>query len=152
MSRAWIICVSKDHAERGIELGVCQACHGKRTPLARMKRGDVVILYSGKVIMGESAPCQAFTALGRLIDEEPYQVEMAPDFCPWRRRVSFYQACDAPILPLVPVLTFIKNKQRWGYPFRFGLFEIPMGDAEIIATAMGVTTLCDQHEPNDMLR
>jgi hypothetical protein len=138
MSKAWMICVSKDHAERGIELGVCQACHGKRNPLTRLKRGDVVILYSGKVVMGEPALCQAFTAIGRLIDEEPYQVDMTPDFCPYRRRVSYYKAREAPIRPLIPVLTFIRDKDRWGYPFRFGFFEIPVADAEIIAEAMGV--------------
>jgi len=41
-----------------------------------------------------------------------------------------------PILPLVNSLEFIQNKKQWGYPFRFGLFEINEHDFNIIAQQM----------------
>jgi hypothetical protein len=33
-------------------------------------------------------------------------------------------------------ITFIQNKKSWGYPFRFGLLEIPEVDFQKIAEAM----------------
>ena len=38
----WIIVASKDHVENGVGQGIAQACHGKVTPLKRMKKGDLV--------------------------------------------------------------------------------------------------------------
>jgi len=35
-------------------------------------------------------------------------------------------------------LSFIRDKQRWGYPFRAGLIAIPAEDFAIIASAMRV--------------
>lgn len=64
---------------------------------------------------------------------------MSPTFHPWRRRVEFIECVEAPIRPLIEKLSFIENKQRWGFPFRRGLFEIEQTDFGLIAGAMGVT-------------
>jgi hypothetical protein len=72
-----------------------------------------------------------------VIDSEPYQVEMTPTFHPWRRRLEFVSVVEAPIKPLLEQLGFIGNKQRWGFVFRRGLFEVPRTDFERIARAMG---------------
>lgn len=85
--------------------------------------------------MRQGEPLQAFTALGRVADDEVYQVEMEPGFVPWRRNVEFVECVHTPIRPLIDQLTFIKNKQRWGYVFRFGLFEISEQDFELIKRA-----------------
>jgi hypothetical protein len=50
--------------------------------------------------------------------------------------VSFVQATEAPIQPLIEDLEFIPNKQRWGFPFRRGFFEIGEADYRRIARAM----------------
>ena len=71
-----------------------------------------------------------------MADDEPYQVEMAPGFTPWRRNVAFATCDEAPIEPLLDDLGFITDKRRWGYPFRRGLFEIPETDFEVIRAAM----------------
>ena len=59
---------------------------------------------------------------------------------PTRRDVDFRPCREAPIRPLVPRLGFIRNKQSWGYVFRYGQIEIPAADFRIIADAMGVAT------------
>ncbi len=41
-----------------------------------------------------------------------------------------------PIRPLLPMLGFISDEQRWGLPFRRGLFEVPAGDFGVIAGAL----------------
>lgn len=54
---------------------------------------------------------------------------------------SFAQAClpatEVDIAPLIPALTFLPDKRRWGFPFRRGHFEIPAADMTRIAAAMG---------------
>ncbi|HEY2651661.1 MAG TPA: hypothetical protein VGI50_07060, partial [Solirubrobacteraceae bacterium] len=76
-------------------------------------------------------------AIGRVADDELYQVEMAPGFIPWRRNLEFVDCVETPIGPLIDTLSFITDQQRWGYIFRFGLFEIPPRDFELIKRAMG---------------
>ena len=41
MTRYWLGVASKDHVQIGVEGGFCQLCHGKKTPLTRMQRGDI---------------------------------------------------------------------------------------------------------------
>jgi hypothetical protein len=53
-----------------------------------------------------------------------------------RRNVEFLKCAEAPIRSLIDELTFVKDKERWGYVFRFGLFQIPREDFELIKRSM----------------
>jgi hypothetical protein len=139
MTRYWINTISKEHVQKGIAGGFTQADHGKNTRLKRLTKGDYIIFYSPKTSLNDSETLQAFTAIGMVDDEAPYQVEMTPDFHPWRRKVKFLDSEEAEIKPLLEHLTFIKDKQRWGYPFKMGLFDIHKDDFELIAKTMGVS-------------
>ena len=132
----WIIVASKDHVKTGIAEGIAQACHGKATPLKRMKKGDYVIYYSAKQTLEKPDKCQEFTALGKVLDNEIYQFQVSEDFYPSRRKIEFSQCKDISILPLINDLQFIQNKKSWGYPFRFGFFEINKHDFELISSQM----------------
>jgi len=120
----------------GVTGGFTQAGHGKASGLKRLSAGDSLVFYSPKTSLHDGTPLRAFTAIGRVADDELYQVEMAPGFVPWRRNVEFAACVETPIAPLIDELTFIKDKRRWGYVFRFGLFEIPCSDFERIKAAM----------------
>jgi len=63
---------------------------------------------------------------------------MAPDFEPARRDVDFKACEEVEIRPLIDQFNFIEDKQRWGYLFRFGFFEIKQPDFELIARNMGI--------------
>jgi len=91
MTRFWIGVVSKEHVLRGVEGGFCQVCHGKKAPLNRMKKGDYLLYYSPKYQLNGQEKLQAFTAVGKILDDTAYQVEMFEDFFPFRRDVSYYQ-------------------------------------------------------------
>lgn len=132
----WIVVASKDHVQHGMSEGIVQACHGKISPLKRMKPNDFVIFYSGKQTLGKTDKCQEFTAIGQIKDEEIYQIQVTDDFCPSRRNIVFFEHKDISILPLIDELQFIQNKQSWGYPFRFGILEINKHDFELISTQM----------------
>lgn len=134
----WINVVSRDHLQRGIAGEFMQANHGKSTGLKRVHAGDYVVFYSPKTSYEGGEPLQAFTALAQVADDELYQVEMAPGFTPWRRNVTFLPSQEVPIKPLIDDLSFIADKTHWGYKFRFGLFEIPQTDFEIIRHTMQI--------------
>jgi len=80
--------------------------------------------------------CQEFTALGKAIDDDVYQLQISEDFCPSRRNVEFKECQQISILPLINDLNFIQNKKSWGYPFRFGFFEIDKHDFDLISSKM----------------
>lgn len=132
----WIGVASKEHVENGIKLGICQFCHGKSAPAKRLSKGDIVIYYSSKHQMNSAEPCQQFTAIGIVQEDEPYQVEMEPGFKPFRRNIKYLEAKATDIKPLIQSLPFIKNKKSWGYVFRYGFLEVDPVSFEIIAKAM----------------
>ena len=45
-------------------------------------------------------------------------------------------ARETPIRPLLDDLDFVEDKSRWGYRFRFGVFEISKHDLGVIRAAM----------------
>jgi predicted RNA-binding protein len=132
----WVVVVSKDHLARGVAGGFMQANHGKEGPLKRLEEGDWLVFYSPKTAYIDGNPLQAFTAIGRVCDDNIYQKKMAEDFTPYRRNVEFYQAEETPIAPLINDLDFIENKKAWGFKFRFGFFEIGEQDFTLIRAAM----------------
>jgi len=132
----WINTISRDHVQRGIAGGFTQANHGKATALRRLQAGDWIVFYSPKTKYEGGETLQAFTAIGQVADNELYQVEMMPDFAPWRRNINFKSYMEMSIRPLIDDLSFITDKTHWGYRFRFGLFQIPEADFERIKHAM----------------
>lgn len=132
----WVNTVSRDHVQRGVGGRFTQANHGKPHMLRRMARRDWIVFYSPKTALEGGEPLQAFTAIGQIADDEAYQVEVSPDFHPWRRNVDFLPCKEIPIRPLIEDLDFVDDKQRWGYTFRFGVFRIDDHDLEVIRSAM----------------
>lgn len=134
--RYWIGVASKEHVQRGVAGGFCQLCHGKANPLKRMGVGDWIIYYSPKELFETNISCQKFTAIGQVIGKDVYSFEMFPGFTPYRRDIGFIACNDVPIRPLIDQLSFIKDKQHWGYAFRYGHLEIAQPDFEMIANTM----------------
>ncbi len=136
MQKYFIGVVSKEHVLMGVKNGIAQNGHGKRSGLARMKKGDWLIYYSPKLSLDSKTPLQAFTALGQMADDDIYQVAISSTFKPFRRKVKYKKITETPIQPLIPLLSFIQNKKSWGYVFRYGLVEIPKIDFDKIKKKM----------------
>ena len=134
--RYWINTISKEHVQWGRDGGFTQAGHGKKSGVKRLAKGDRLVFYSPRTALQAGEPLQRFTAIGEIIDDEPYQVEMSADFQPWRRAMKFFPCNEAEIKPLIEELKFITNKTQWGFPFRRGLFEIDEADFKTIENAM----------------
>jgi len=80
--KCWMNTISRDHVRVGVDGGFTQAGHGKASRLKGLNAGDWLVFYSPKTSLEGGERLQAFTAIGRVTDDEPYQVEMAPGFVP----------------------------------------------------------------------
>ena len=139
MRKYWIAVASADHTRRGKAGGFMQVNHGKAAPLRRITAGDGIAYYSPTEIFGAKDRLQSFTIIGLVQPGEIYAGEMG-NWVAHRRDVSYFDAMEAPIAPLLDQLDFTKGKTNWGYQMRFGLFEISAHDFALIAGAMGVSS------------
>ncbi len=138
MRSFWIGVASRQHVLQAVGGGYCQLSHGKKGPVLRLTKGDVIVFYSPHDAMGDYEPLQTFTAVGEIKDDFPHQTEQAKDFHPFRRMVKYFKASATPIRPLLSRLSFTEEKDNWGTPFRRGSFKISGDDFSIIAIAMRV--------------
>ncbi|GGJ44875.1 EVE domain-containing protein [Deinococcus roseus] len=137
MTRYWIGVVSQQHVLRGVEGGFCQVCHGKQAPLKKMQQGDFLVYYSPKTTYPDGETLQQFTALGQVQGDQAYQVEMNPDFQPYRKDVRYLEVTPVSIQQLKPKLKFTRG--NWGFQLRLGHFEISEADFSVIVQAMGLS-------------
>ena len=136
MTRFWIAVASAAHVRLGRAEGFMQVCHGKGGPLARLQPGDGIVYYSPTETFGGKDGLQAFTAIGCVAERLPWRADMGGGFRPFRREVDWFAAHEVPIRPLLGELSFSAGKANWGYVLRFGLFEVPEPDFQLIAAAM----------------
>jgi hypothetical protein len=136
MMKFWCGVASRNHVQRGLDGGFCQANHGRRVPLARMAAGDGIVFYSPTIEFRGVEHCQRFSAIGTILDEAPYQVELTEGFVPFRRNVRYFDAREADIRPLLDRLEFTRGTRNWGFKFRLGHFELSKSDFRMIAAAM----------------
>jgi hypothetical protein len=136
MHNYWIGVVSRSHVQIGVKGGFVQLNHGKKAPVQRLKAGDMLAMYSPREFYPDGPVLQSFTAIGRIRSGDVYQMEMSPEFKPYRVAVDFTPCIDAPIKPLIEHLSFIKSKTHWGASFRFGYLRVPEADFARIADAM----------------
>lgn len=94
----WINTVSRDHVLVGMQGGFTQANHGRPHALRRLGKGDLIAFYWPRTTYPDGESLQRFTAIARVIDEEPRQVEMQPGFHPWRRVVVPITTTEAPVM------------------------------------------------------
>ena len=135
MSAFWVAVASAEHVAIGRAQGFMQVGHGKGAPLKRLHAGDRVAYYSPVRVFGTKEACQAFTAIGTVRDERIYQGDMGEGFKPFRKDVDWFDAREAPIRPLLEVLSFTQGKSNWGYAFRFGLLKVTEDDMAAIMQA-----------------
>ncbi len=139
LRRNWIAVASAEHARHGCadpDQGFMQVCHGKAAPLRRVTPGDRVAYYSPATTMRGKDKLQSFVSIGIVQPGEAYSKDMGNGFVPYRRDIKYVNASEAAIAPLLDRFNFVEDRNRWGYKFRFGLFEIDDFDMKLIADAM----------------
>jgi hypothetical protein len=123
-ARHWVVVVSRDHARGGVTGGFIMANHGKRAPLARMTRGDGIIIYSPTTTYPHGEPLRAVTMVGEVAGDEPEPSEAIPG--------GFRLAADLHEVEPVPMQDIRDHLPA--SRIRFGFFEIDAADAAAIRT------------------
>jgi predicted RNA-binding protein len=136
MTKYFLICASRDHVLKGVGGGFAQAGHGRKDFISKPLKGDWVVFYSSKDKFENGRPLQKFTAIGKVVDEEPYQPTASGSLKPYRRHVLFKDSHEADIRPLLEHLSFINNKKKWGFYLISGFREISKEDFEVIEHTM----------------
>ncbi|QIM22349.1 EVE domain-containing protein [Phycicoccus sp. HDW14] len=120
--RYWVLVASRDHARRGLEGGFVMANHGKRAPMARMSRGDAVIVYSPTTTFPKGEPLRAVTFVGEVTGDEPEPSTVIPGG--FRRRAALREV--APV-PLADIREHLPTAS-----IRFGFFELDAAAGEAV--------------------
>jgi hypothetical protein len=131
----WMGVVCRTHVERGVAGGFAQLCHGKARPLRLMHAGDWLVYYSPSSEMRGGQRLQAFTALGQVIDDDVYQVDMGGGFTPFRRNVRYQSVRAVAIADLADRL-HLTARVNWGMALRFGHLALDEHDFALIAEEM----------------
>ncbi|MET9269083.1 EVE domain-containing protein [Kribbella sp. NPDC003557] len=140
LNKAWLGVVSADHTRRAVDGGFIQLNHGKRYGVARLRKGDGFAIYSPTERYGEKSPLRAFTALGVVADDAPYQAEPMSmgargTIEPWRRRIEFLPVRRAALRDLDLKLT---RQANWGYQLRRGLVPLDPDDFAVLRDVMSI--------------
>lgn len=138
MPNYWVGVASLDHVLIAVCGGFCQLNHGKVVLMKRLAPGDRILYYSPRPSMRSGQPLQAFTAIGEVLDGDPYQVEQSERFRPFRRDVRYFDARETSISPLLPRLSFAAGKASWSQVMHRGTFRVDAADDRVIAEAMHV--------------
>lgn len=138
VQKAWLGVISADHTQRAVSGGFIQLNHGKRYGVARLHKGDGFAIYSPTEAYREKRPLRAFTALGVVVDDEPYQAEPMSMgergiVQPWRRRIEFFPVHRVSLRDVDLDLTQAPN---WGYQLRRGLVPLQPQDFEALRLVM----------------
>ena len=136
MTKYFLICASRDHVLKGVKGGFAQAGHGRKDFMSKPSKDDWVVFYSSKDKFENGKTLQKFTAIGQVVDEEPYQPNTNDYSNPYRRNVEFKNNQEVEIRPLLERLAFIKNKKKWGFYLISGFREIQKEDFTVIKNAM----------------
>lgn len=131
---------SAGHARAGRDGGFAQLGHGKHMAVGSLRKGDWIVYYAPREGIGEGEPVRAFTTIGQVTSDAPYQVEQAMGFLPFRVDVDYLTAANpAPIKPLLNDLKLTRGRGRnWGIAMRGPKRKLDESDMRRIADAMGV--------------
>ncbi|MFL6079655.1 MAG: EVE domain-containing protein [Ornithinibacter sp.] len=121
-ARHWVIVASRDHVRRGAGGGFIMANHGKKAPLARMARGDGILVYSPTTTFPRGEPLRAVTFVGEVTGDAPEPSDVIPG--------GFRRAAD--LHEVEPVSLADIRDHLPTSRIRFGCFEIDAADAEAI--------------------
>lgn len=134
--RFWVGVATADHVAEARAGGFCAVSHGSRT-VERFAEGDGVALYATRASMSSSEPVQRFMAIGEVGEGLGWSTERNGRVLRLRPAV-WRESLSVEVRPLLPQLSFVADKEKWGMAFRRGRFEIPAQDFALIAEAMGL--------------
>src|ERR1700761_246727 len=109
-TRYWVGVASREHVRRAVDDGFCQMNHGSEAPLKRIAKGDGAPYHRHR--------CRCRALPGNAVREIPS--------VPAQGALPASRGCGN--WPLLPRLSFSRNRKNWGAVLRLGCFEIERAD------------------------
>lgn len=100
-----------------------------------MHEGDTLVYYSPRISYPDGELLQAFTAIGRVPDDEIWQADEG-DFQPFRRRIDYEVNARELALCEVKEHLDLTSTPNWGYQLRRGIVALTDADVGLIRSAM----------------
>lgn len=136
MANWWLGVAASEHVLAAVDGSFAQLGHGKRSAVASLEAGDGIIYYTPRTKLKGGEPVQAFVAIGRVREGDPYPVKMG-NFQAYRVDVDYLTAKQADIHPLLDQLELTKDLgNKWGVSVRTSKRRLVKSDAKRIAKAM----------------
>lgn len=134
----WLGVAAAAHVRQGVEGGFAQLGHGKHLAVKSLEKGDLLAYYAPRETLEGGAAVQAFTAVGEVISNAPYQVHLPSGFAPWRVDICYFECTPAPIRPLLDDLELTRSRgSKWGMAVRGSKSRLSAADMALICAAMG---------------
>lgn len=132
--KAWLLTATLNNWKIAEEKGVF-GCHGNRSFLKEIKKGDYFIAFVPKVgFIGQGTITgEYFNSKIKLWSDKNYNHR-------FQISTSFISDKVLPAASVVDDLTFVKNKNKWGVFFRSGIRKIPLDDYSLIIKKLGRST------------
>ena len=129
--RFFLLTASKDHLDNGKQMSYIQQKHANR--IEKIRAGDFVVLYAGKAEYGTNKPYQKIVSVCQAIDDQYTKLPKTDGSgFYFRKNMTYLPFEEKEIRTLIPKLSFVTNKTRWGFYFMSGFKEISQSDFDKI--------------------
>jgi len=144
MAQRWIVTISQDNLKATLEHNQIGLPERRRDLLRKVRLGDTVVFYIGKKREGYAGPSSGvhqFGPIAKVTSKEffsnvPIWKSRSGESFPSRLSISVISDGKVDAAKVIPHLSFIQNKDKWGLYFLTGIRAISEADYKILFTAI----------------
>lgn len=128
----WLTTAALEHVDIVKEKGYTQVNMGPKEPLEKMHKGDRILYYSPTMYFEQPEPCQQFTAISCISDDEIYPQDPVNPVR-WRRNAEYMTCNPEHAGNFHHDVEFLHKHENWVDAFKQNVFEISQNDFITIA-------------------
>jgi predicted RNA-binding protein len=144
MAQRWIVTISQDNLQETLKHNQIGLPERRRNLLKKVRSGDTVVFYIGKKREGYGGPrsgVHQFGPIAKVNSEEffsdvPSWKSRSGKPFPSRLSISVMSEGRVNAAKVIPHLSFIQNKDKWGLYFLTGIRAISEEDYKTLITAI----------------
>lgn len=144
MTQRWIVTISQDNLQETLKHNQIGLPERRRDLLKRVRPGDTVVFYIGRKREGYSGPRSSISQFGPVVkvtseeffSDVPIWRSRSGKLFPSRLSISLLSEGRVNAADVIPHLSFVRNKDRWGLYLLTGIRAISEEDYKTLLTAM----------------
>ena len=144
MAQRWIVTISEDNLQDTLKHNLIGLPERRRNLLKRVRLGDTVVFYVGKKRAGYGGPRASVSQFGPVAEvtgeeffsEAPIWGSRGGDVFPSRLPISLVSEGRVNAADIIPHLSFVRDKGKWGLYFLTGVRELSEEDYKTLLAAI----------------